>query len=328
MSTPPRGYVRSRLLHMKMSANKSRKRATGVAAGHTATATKANKTLAVINYFRRKFKKPAPVVTGPYIPPSKTTTVETLESYPAFAKKCIEVQKYNKYQLLADVGESDNINVEMTCDFGDVELTAAEIKPTDLFDIGVIKGIELSPPKRVKTTKLVYFDDQGTQSCETRQIQANDPVPDISKEMETVPSRAVAKVAAKRKCRFIYSQLLNFLRCKHFMHYRDHHFITTLVADARAWMLANKHTMDTPLHFSIISMAVTQAFMVNQAELDFRARLKPKTIQDHLSHHNKAMTGDLGNVFLLKNIDVEAKNWLKKPFLKNVRMPIPQTPVV
>jgi hypothetical protein len=86
--------------------------------------------------------------------------------------------------------------------------------------------------------------------------------------------------------------------------------------------------MDTPLHFSILSMAVTQAFVVNQAELDFRARLKNKAAQDHMSHHNKAMTGDLGNVFLFKNIDTEAKNWLKKPFLKTLRMPTPQTPVV
>lgn len=328
MSTPPRGYVRSRLLHMKMSANNSSQRATGVTAGHTGTVTKANKTLAVINYFRRKFKKPPPKVSAPYVPPSKTVTVETLDSYPAYAKKCIEVKEYNKFQLLADVGESDNINVNMTCDFGDVELTAAEIKPMDLFDIGVVNSISLNQPKRVKKTKTVYFDEQGVQAGSTKQVQVDDPVPDVSKEIETVPCRAVAKVAAKRQSRLIYSQLLNFLRCKHFMHYRDHHFITTLVADARAWMLANKYTMDTPLHFSIISMAVTQAFMVNQAELDFRARLKPKIIQDHLAHHNKAMTGDLGNVFLLKDIDVEARNWLKKPFLRSVRMPIPQTPVV
>lgn len=301
----------------------------GVAAGHNVTATKASKTLAVINYFRRKTKKKHP---APYVPskdrPPIARAIETVDSYPAYAKLAEKVKTYNKYQLLADVGESSNINVGLTCDFGDLELSAAEIKPTDLFDIGVVTSVALEPPKRVRKVKTVTFNEIGVQSDITREVQAIDPQPDVSKEIDKVPCRGVAKVAAQRKSRLIYSQLLNFLRCKHFMHYRDHHFITTLVADARAWMLANKYTMDSPLHFSILSMAVTQAFMVNQAELDFRARLKVRATQDHLSHHNKAMTGDLGNVFLLKNIDVEARNWLKKPFLKNVRMPTPLTPVV
>lgn len=313
---------------MKMSFFQGGIGLTGVAAGHNVTAANASKILSVVHYFRRKTKKQEKQYVPSKNRPGVQREVETIESYPAYAKLAEKVKTYNKYQLLADVTESDNINVNMTCDFGDVELTAGEIKPTDLFDIGAINSIALSPPKREKTTKTVTFDEQATQCSVSVSAVAEDPAIDISKELDKVPCRSIAKVAAKRKARLVYSQLLNFLRCKHFMHYRDHHFITTLVADARAWMLANKYTMDTPLHFSILSMAVTQAFVVNQAELDFRARLKNKAAQDHMSHHNKAMTGDLGNVFLFKNIDTEAKNWLKKPFLKTLRMPTPQTPVV
>jgi len=138
--------------------------------------------------------------------------------------------------------------------------------------------------------------DRGCNSFGVDECFGTDELVNMDKQLESPPRRLMAKTLAKKKNRLVYSQLLNFLRCKHFMHVRDKHFITTLVADARAWMLKKEFKMETDIDFCVLSMAVTQAFLVNQQELDMRAALKQPVALNHIDHLNATMSGDLGRV--------------------------------
>lgn len=126
--------------------------------------------------------------------------------------------------------------------------------------------------------------------------------------------RDVARTYAKKTRRTVHAKLLNFLRCKHFMHVRNISFITTLVADARAWMLSNKHLMDNDMDYTILSMAVMEAFYISSEESKFRAILKRRDVMDSLLHHNMLLEGNLGYRFFLKN-GTNLEKILKRPFL-------------
>lgn len=115
-------------------------------------------------------------------------------------------------------------------------------------------------------------------------------------ELDNVPRRLIAKVAAKKQRRLVFAKLLNFLRCKHFFHYRDTSFVMTLVSDARAWLLRNGHEMDNPIDYGLLSLAVSHAFFVTQEELQLRAMMKDGKRLDHINHLNQTIDGNLGNV--------------------------------
>lgn len=275
--------------------------ASGSPAQLDATGKKLSKTLSIIGYFNRMKKKR--VINRDV----EHKTAETQSELTVFrlsgrsvAKLSNEVSTKNAFECLDDLCLSDR------------SLVATEVDHEEKRYIGLDEACrkerahDIVKQPFVKPFKVVRYKEESEcvaraacQTCESCEIQTDDDIKE-SKQIEQVPRRLVAKMAASKKSRFVYSRLLNYLRCKHFMHVRDHHFVTTLVSDARAWLLKNNTNMEQPLTFAILASAVTQAFMVNQEELDFRARMKNPIHLDHIEHLNATMTGDLGRVSIFK----------------------------
>lgn len=126
----------------------------------------------------------------------------------------------------------------------------------------------------------------------------------VHMEVVKVPSRkAVNRATRGKNERGVFSKLLNHLRVKYFMHYRDHHFISMLVAEARSWLMKNQIPTDNPITFDLMALAVITAFRVNARELEFRAMIKQVKVQDNQKHLNMLMSGSLGYGSRLKWAD-------------------------
>lgn len=263
--------------------------------------------------------KPAKVVTSSYGTRSLMDKINGVKPWG---------EGENLYDVLNSVGESNDImgtiyNYDVingqTIDIKD---TLANINKNG--DAGELDEIEVVKPDPVELPSVRPVITKAVQSEGSAQVDTKIDLPDFDKQVERIPQRHYAKVLSKPKTRLVYSQLLNFLRIKHFMHYRDHHFITTLVADARAWLLAKKLPVETPIEYSMLAMAVTQAFLVSQEELEFRARIKNQGALDHIRHLNATMQGNLGRTFRGKGLISEAKHQLKSPFMRNEYL-VPQS---
>lgn len=274
--------------------------ASGSPAQQAATGKKLSKTLSIIGYFNRLKKKQIPHEKPSDVAETKSDKTIFRLSGRSMAKLSNEVATKNAFECLDDLCLSDR------------SFVAADVNHEEKRYIGLDEACrkrrahDIEKQPFVKPCKVVRYKEESTcvaraacQTCESSNIQTDDDTPE-AKQIESVPRRLVAKMAANKKSRFVYSRLLNYLRCKHFMHIRDHHFITTLVSDARAWLLKNNTNMEQPLTFAILASAVTQAFMVNQEELDFRARIKNPIHLDHIEHLNATMSGDLGRVSIFK----------------------------
>jgi len=302
-----------------MSLILSNKGSSGGPGSHNATGTKASKIDRVIGYFLRKRKG---VVNAPKVSVECATTV--LDS------------KYG-YRKLQD--ECDN-------------MTFSDTKKLDMSDRDIlegnttIQGCGVTAPLNVlhdmgdlvsgnvvlKTTKpgRRTFKTESSQQCDECQtdgcFECQTDFKTYDKQLESIPRRLVAKLRAKKTTRFVYSQLLNFLRCKHFMHVRDTHFITTLVSDARAWLLKSGYTMETSLDYAILSTAVQQAFIISAEELEFRASMKNPRVLDHIKHHNATMEGNLGrvNMFEGETFKRAAKRIARRPFTRTLTLGAPR----
>jgi len=114
------------------------------------------------------------------------------------------------------------------------------------------------------------------------------------------------------------------------MHIRDTHFITTLVSDARAWLLNKGYTMEDSIHYSMLSAAVQQAFIVSAEELEFRATLKNPKILDHIEHHNATMSGNLGrvNMFDKESGKHALAKAVRRPFTRSLHLSAPRSDLV
>nr|WRQ65277.1 hypothetical protein [Tolivirales sp.] len=146
------------------------------------------------------------------------------------------------------------------------------------------------------------------------------PDPEDEKSWHDIikPSFAKARALRDKKTRKVYTALTYHLKCKHFMHSRDPHFVRTLVQDARAWMTRQKLPTESYLEYAVLTSAVAAAFFVDQEELDFRARMKNRTEWQAIDKLNKAMTGDLGHrLFPVKPI----LNGVRHVFQSHVRFP-------
>jgi hypothetical protein len=111
----------------------------------------------------------------------------------------------------------------------------------------------------------------------------------------TVPERkTVNKIIKGKKTFKVYSRLLYHLRTKYFLKYRDHHFMNTLVNEARIWMVKNEFKCDSALDYTIMTSAVLAAFLVSKEELEFRQAVKDTTNFDNMTHLNATVIGDLG----------------------------------
>nr|WRQ65255.1 hypothetical protein [Tolivirales sp.] len=320
------------IIVMKMVTTITRK-GNGVVAGlHNTTAPKASKLDKIIGYLMRKRKVKIPV--------KDQDRPKIMYSRPAIAKLCTEVATNNRYSVLdMDLADREFLEVEETHNSpeGTAVITA---KAETLVDAETCPGLYVptaetaaSTKVRVKIPKQKSVEvsaccDQACQGGICDGNQTNFPV--FDKQLETLPRRLVAKLRSKKTDRFVYSQLLNFLRCKHFMHVRDTHFITTLVADARAWLLSKGFTMEDSIHYSILSIAVQQAFIVSAEELEFRATLKNPKIIDHIEHHNATMSGNLGrvNMFNINSGKHALAKAARRPFTRTLHLSAPKTDVV
>lgn len=99
--------------------------------------------------------------------------------------------------------------------------------------------------------------------------------------------------------RYIYADgpLTYYLKCKYFMKRRDAAVIQQMVADARLYLLKAGNAMDNDNDYDIMNRSVMAAYFIDDAELEFRARMKNPDNYDSLLHHNKTLEGDLGLVF-------------------------------
>lgn len=267
---------------------------------------------------KKKGSTPAEAVRGYY----QRTKQRLLHPTKVVIQQNQWLETANRFDLL-ELDMSEKPNVELTLQVSDdvtVQVTQDEAEKLN------IDHCEVKSKRYIKEDRTVDKYQDNNIVCQTDDNwdisngvdQSVDPMPqtEYDKQLETAPKRGVAKIAAQRKSRFVYSQLLNFLRCKHFMHIRDHHFITTLVADARAWLLANKYKMETHIEYSMLAMAVSQAFLVSQEELNFRALLKRPNTINHIQHLNATVSGNLGRVHMLHPDGSSLAAKLRRPFTK------------
>lgn len=112
-----------------------------------------------------------------------------------------------------------------------------------------------------------------------------------------LPSFDKARALRDKKSRKTFTALTYYLKCKHYMHMKDPHFIRTLVQDARAWLIRGQYKMESYKEYMILTSAVMSAFFVDQEELAFRARMKNSTEWQAIKKHNNACNGDLGYRF-------------------------------
>lgn len=116
---------------------------------------------------------------------------------------------------------------------------------------------------------------------------------------KTPERKAVNKFVKNKKYLKAHSGLLNYLRCKYFMAFRDHHHILRLANEARIWLLKNDHTCDNTLDYAVLASAVQCAFLVSPEELEMRQTIKGPINKDSMIHLNKTMSGNFGKVFRL-----------------------------
>lgn len=133
------------------------------------------------------------------------------------------------------------------------------------------------------------------------------------------PSFSKARALRDKKSRVTYTALTYYLKCKHYMHVKDPHFVRTLVQDARAWLLRGQFKMETYQEYVILTSAVMSAFFVDQEELHFRARMKNRKEWQALDKHNRACNGDLGWRF--GQVEPRFKA-LRHVFQSRVRLPV------
>lgn len=144
---------------------------------------------------------------------------------------------------------------------------------------------------------LLPVHKRSRNACNVKAHELHGVPEDKSKEFDVLPeaSRARARAMRDKKSRRAYTSLTYYLKCKHFMHSKDPHFIRTLVQDARAWMLRNKFLMETYGEYAILTTSVMAAFFVDQEELNFRSQMKNRKQWQLLDKHNRACAGDLGH---------------------------------
>jgi hypothetical protein len=154
---------------------------------------------------------------------------------------------------------------------------------------------------------------------ETNVVGAIPPGQSTTYHQVDPPSFSKARALRDKKSRITYTALTYYLKCKHYMHVKDPHFVRTLVQDARAWLLRGQFKMETYQEYVILTSAVMSAFFVDQEELHFRSRMKNRKEWQALDKHNRACNGDLGWRF--GQVEPRFKA-LRHVFQSRVRLPV------
>ena len=135
-------------------------------------------------------------------------------------------------------------------------------------------------------------------------IQEEIPAPE-GYEWLTIPKRSNINKFAKSSKFEVYQKLSYFLKCKYFMKYRDSTLISSLVMDARSWMLKNKMTMDNEGDYQTLCYSVLSAYLVDKEELIFRQIIKDEKQLDNADHINRTVSNNLGRKF-------NPSSWIKR----------------
>lgn len=153
----------------------------------------------------------------------------------------------------------------------------------------VMVGVSM---KTVTEASVQTEPEEVAVEAENLAEEPNDPY----EEVGFVDRHGVNKIVRNRKTMKAHSKLLNYLRCKFFLKYRDATLINSLVWEARNWMLKNNYSCDTKEHYEMMSMSVTCAYLVSYEEMVFRQTIKNKVNWDDLLHLNATVSGNLGKV--------------------------------
>ena len=122
-------------------------------------------------------------------------------------------------------------------------------------------GLNQSRSRRKSKSSATSEMDCGEVTCiDSEQKTTLGPIPaGQSTEFHEIPLPSFNKARALRdkKSRKTYTALTYYLKCKHFMHTKDPHFIRTLVQDARAWLIRGQFKMETYQEFVILTSAIS-----------------------------------------------------------------------
>ena len=175
--------------------------------------------------------------------------------------------------------------------------------PCGMYDINDLE-IQLQVEDYVvEPEKVVRFTTSATgteTSVGYNDTQTESSALEHDNELFKIPKRKSVNKMVKNKTMFsAYSKLLNYLRCKTFLKFRDASLMQQLVHQSNVWMVKEGYDLTDPLHYTVISNAVTVAFLISTEELTFRQAIKNKANWDNMTHMNKTIAGDLGKVFRL-----------------------------
>lgn len=311
-----------------MSLTNSKNGANGVLGSHNTTRPKASKIDRIIGYLMRKRKKQQPAIAVTTSTQDEDVIMYSRHACHALEKDCIGKGRDELYKMplddqnmmcLEENHMQDGKIVGLGGTMKNLKQQHVDGKPPLLPVAGAETKVFIKMPKKKKLTPTNKTSAEV--SCQANEsVEIECKIPEFEKQIESLPRRLIAKLKARPNTRFVYSQLLNFLRCKHFMHVRDSHFITTLVADARAWLLKNNYTMENAIEYSILASAVQQAFAISAEELAFRAFVKKPQVIDHIEHLNATMSGDLGRVFMFSNGGNILSKVARRPFMRHLQL--------
>lgn len=104
------------------------------------------------------------------------------------------------------------------------------------------------------------------------------------------------KAYRQHDCIYANEKLTYLLKGKYFMKARDAATLHQMVSDARVLMIKAGKSLDCEADYEELTRCVMAAYLVDEAELEFRQRLKNTDVQDAMAHHNAAVRGDLGKI--------------------------------
>lgn len=174
-----------------------------------------------------------------------------------------------------------------------------------MYDLVNLAHLITQPDYVIENEKVLRFKTAETTtetSTNYNDTQADYSILTEDRELFKVPSRKeINKLVKNKKVFSAYTKLLNYLKCKTFLKFRDASLMQQLVHQANVWMVKEGYDLTDGLHYTTITNAVTVAFLISTEELTFRQSIKNKTNWDNMLHHNKTISGDLGKVFRLPN---------------------------
>lgn len=196
--------------------------------------------------------------------------------------------------------EIDTYNVKVSNRFDSLRTEIKELAELQTDSDGCLEIVR--KPRSLRHTTLSVVGEQKESSMQTDAVcEVNMAVEDEfnlgDQELTQIPVRkTINKLVKKKKVFRTYSRLLNYLRCKFFLKYRDGSLMQQMAHEARVWLIKAGHQCDSAIDYDVLSTAVTVAFLVTSNELEFRQSIKNPQNYDNMRHLNATVSGDLGRV--------------------------------